>query len=109
MQFNDYQAKAKETALYPRVGSNLIYPTLGLAGEAGEFANKVKKIDRDASGALSEEMRQMLVEELGDVLWYVAQLSLELGTDLEMVAERNLEKLASRKERDTLHGNGDHR
>ena len=109
MQFGEYQRKAKETALYPKVGSNLIYPTLGLSGEAGEFANKVKKIDRDAAGMLSEETRQSLLEELGDVLWYVSQLSSELASDLETVALGNLEKLASRKERNVLHGNGDHR
>ncbi len=109
MHFNEYQTKAKETALYPSVGSNLIYPTLGLAGEAGEFANKVKKIDRDAAGTLSEETRHALLEELGDVLWYMSQLSTELSVDLEQIAILNLEKLASRRERNTLHGSGDHR
>jgi len=109
MNFQEYQAQARETALYPQVGQNLLYPTLGLAGEAGEFANKVKKIQRDVAGEMSEEIRQSLVEELGDVLWYVSQLSSEIGATLEQVAERNIEKLASRKVREALHGSGDHR
>ncbi len=109
MELKEYQQHAQKTALYPNVGTNLIYPTLGLAGEAGEFANKVKKIDRDASGIVSTEMRQCLLEELGDVLWYVSQLSIELGSGLEDVAQTNLEKLISRQTRNVLGGTGDHR
>ncbi len=109
MNLNDYQSKARQTALYPDRDHNYIYPTLGLAGEAGELANKVKKISRDHGDVLDETQKQAIAEELGDALWYVSNLASELQLTLEEVAHRNLEKLASRKERGTLHGSGDHR
>ena len=108
MHLNEYQTHAKKTAVYPNhVG--LLYTTLGLAGEAGELANKVKKVFRDDSGILTEQASWRLADELGDVLWYVAMLADELGIGLEAVAELNLNKLAARKSNDTLHGNGDER
>ncbi len=109
MTFEDYQAKARTTAIYPNIGSNHLYPTLGLVSEAGEVAGKIKKIMRDDGGVLSDEKRENLVGELGDVLWYAAQLATELGISLEDVAAKNLEKLLSRKERGTLQGSGDNR
>jgi NTP pyrophosphatase (non-canonical NTP hydrolase) len=109
MTLSDYQAKAKKTALYPDVGNNLIYPTLGLAGEAGEVANNVKKIMRDSEGKLDEVRREKLVSELGDVLWYVSQIASELNIELEEVARRNVEKLYSRLERGVISGDGDNR
>ncbi|MFA6553014.1 MAG: nucleoside triphosphate pyrophosphohydrolase family protein [Patescibacteria group bacterium] len=109
MDLNIYQAKARQTALYPNKDSNYIYPTLGLAGEAGELANKVKKISRDHADVLDESQKRDIAEELGDVLWYVSNLASELTMSLDEVAQRNLDKLASRKERGTLHGSGDHR
>lgn len=109
MDFKEYQARTGDTALYPGVGSNYVYPTLGLAGEAGEIANKVKKISRDQNGVVTPEVRTMIKAELGDVLWYVARLAEEFGLSLQEIAEENIAKLASRKERGTLHGDGDTR
>ncbi len=109
MDFREYQERAGDTAMYPNMGKNFIYPTLGLAGEAGEIANKVKKIERDHGGVVTEEVRGIVKAELGDLLWYIAQLSTELGLDMETVAKENIEKLAGRKVRGTLHGDGDTR
>ncbi len=109
MDFNEYQKLAKKTALYPKIQDNFVYPALGLVSEAGEVAGKVKKIYRDNNGVLDEERRQVLKKELGDVLWYLAQLSGDLGFSLEEVAQFNIDKLSSRKERGTLHGDGDNR
>lgn len=109
MDLNAYQQGARRTARYPQVGSNPIYPTLGLCGEAGEVADKVKKVLRDQGGTFSAEVRDALKLELGDVLWYVAQLASELQFDLEEIAAANLAKLASRAERNMIGGSGDHR
>ena len=109
MEMNEYQSLAKKTAVYPDVGSNIIYPTLGLAGEAGETANKVKKIIRDSGGKINNETRELLKEEIGDVLWYVSQLAVELGVSLEEIASANLTKLASRQKRNNISGSGDRR
>lgn len=109
MDFNEYQRKAKITALYPNVGSNITYPTLGLAGEAGEIANAVKKIERDDNSIITDEKRAQLQKELGDVLWYVAQICTELSIHLDDVASGNISKLASRKERGVITGSGDNR
>ena len=109
MDLKTYQKKATKTAVYPRVGENYIYPTLGLVGEAGEIANKIKKIERDQEGKISEEIRDALKVELGDILWYVAQLATELGIELDDIGKDNITKLASRKGRGTLHGSGDER
>ena len=109
MHLNDYQQESRTTARYPDLGSNLIYPTLGLAGEAGEVADKVKKLIRDRNSLVDDSFKQDIALELGDVLWYVAQLSTELGLTLEDVGQMNLEKLNSRSKRGTLHGEGDHR
>jgi Predicted pyrophosphatase len=109
MDLNSYQQSARTTARYPDVGANPIYPTLGLSGEAGEVADKVKKVLRDRGGVFDATVREELKLELGDVLWYVAQLASELGLSLEEVAEANLAKLASRAARGRLSGSGDHR
>ncbi|GAA5334688.1 MULTISPECIES: nucleoside triphosphate pyrophosphohydrolase family protein [Thermus] len=108
MTFDAYQEEAKKTALYPEA-YRLLYPTLGLAGEAGELANKVKKVLRDHGGRLTPEIREALLQELGDVLWYVAQVATDLEVRLEAVAQANLEKLRSRKARGKLSGSGDNR
>lgn len=111
MDFNEYQKCAAATALYPDKGGlgGLSYCALGLTGEAGEFANKVKKLIRgDVSVPLAERDAK-LVDELGDVLWYIAECAANLGVDLEVVAQRNLEKLAARKTAGTVRGEGDDR
>jgi NTP pyrophosphatase (non-canonical NTP hydrolase) len=109
MQLSDYQELSRVTAVYPAAGDNLLYPTLGLCGEAGEVAEKVKKMIRDDGGVLSEERRAALAKELGDVLWYVAQLATEAGLELDSIAKANLEKLLSRQQRNVLQGSGDNR
>jgi NTP pyrophosphatase (non-canonical NTP hydrolase) len=96
MKFEDYQAGASRTALYPRRLANLEYPTLGLAGEAGEVANIVKKIQRDHGGVINDDTRAKLKDELGDVLWYISACADELGITLGEIAEYNLDKLANR-------------
>ena len=96
MKFEEYQTAARQTALYPNRLSNLEYPTLGLAGEAGEVANLVKKIQRDFGGETTDEMRAKLKDELGDVLWYISACADELGLTLEQIAQFNVEKLAAR-------------
>ena len=109
MQLSDYQNRSRATAVYPDAGHNLTYPALGLCGEAGECAEKVKKALRDEGGVLSDDRRAALAAELGDVLWYAAQLATEAGLDLDAIAEDNLAKLLSRKERGVLQGSGDAR
>jgi len=109
MDFATYQRRSKETARYPDVGANPIYPTLGLCGEAGEVADKVKKVLRDQGGAFDANALDGLRLELGDVLWYVSQLATELNLSLDDIAEANLAKLASRVARDVIAGSGDRR
>ncbi|WP_415399880.1 nucleoside triphosphate pyrophosphohydrolase family protein [Synechococcus sp. W4D4] len=109
MDLNAYQQGARQTARYPNVGSNPIYPTLGLCGESGEVADKVKKVLRDRGGEFSAEVRDALKLELGDVLWYVAQLASEFDFSLDEIAQSNLDKLASRAARNVISGSGDHR
>jgi NTP pyrophosphatase (non-canonical NTP hydrolase) len=109
MDFAEYQKKSRKTALYPEVGKNFVYPTLGLSGEAGEVAEKIKKIIRDKNGIVDDEVREKIKKELGDVLWYVSQLATELNLQLDDIAESNIEKLYSRLERGKIKGDGDNR
>jgi len=108
MHFSDYERDALATAVYPMRGQNVIYPTLGLVGEAGEIANKLKKIIRSGQ-ILTPENIQPLLHEIGDVLWYTVALANELGYTLEDAARMNIEKLQSRLKRGTIDGNGDDR
>jgi NTP pyrophosphatase (non-canonical NTP hydrolase) len=108
VEFSDYQHFSRRTAAYPREAW-LTYPALGLAGEAGEVAEHAKKTIRDDGGRVSDERRAAIARELGDVLWYVAQLASELGLELEDIARENLEKLFSRQSRGVLSGSGDDR
>ena len=108
MELSEYQQLSRRTAAYPRAAW-LAYPALGLAGEAGEVAEHAKKAIRDDGGTVGDERRAAMAKELGDVLWYVAQISTELGLDLEDVARANLEKLSSRQRRGVLSGSGDER
>lgn len=108
MNLNEFQQAALSSAIYPKK-HGLVYTTLGLAGEAGEIANKVKKILRDDAGTLTDDKRIALAAELGDVLWYVAAVARELDCTLESIGNGVLLKLAERKERGTLGGSGDQR
>ncbi len=109
MEFDLYQIKARETALYPNLGSNNIYPTLGLVGEAGEVAEKVKKVIRDKDGKFDIESKEAIKKELGDVLWYLSNLCTELNFSLNDVALLNLEKLKLRASKGKISGSGDNR
>jgi NTP pyrophosphatase (non-canonical NTP hydrolase) len=114
VNFNDYQRGTATTAIYPGAGDvnsveGLSYVTLGLVGEAGEIANKVKKVLRDENGLIGDVVRAKLADELGDFLWYAAQLATQLGVELDSVAEGNLAKLADRAKRGVLQGSGDQR
>lgn len=111
--FTEYQLGVDAVAKYPEVGTGsvnaMVYGVLGLNGEAGEVAEKFKKILRDKGGVLTQEDEDEILKEIGDVLWYAAALAAEMGYSLEEVAIRNLNKLNSRKERGVLNGSGDNR
>lgn len=113
MEFDDYQKKAKKydffeaTADLKSVG--FIEKILGLVGEAGEAADKIKKILRDKNGVVSDEDKELVIKELGDTLWYIAGISRYLEVPLSEVASMNIDKLESRYKRNKLHGEGDKR
>jgi NTP pyrophosphatase (non-canonical NTP hydrolase) len=124
LSFEEYQKLAAGTAIYPKLFSDyegyiedaeglnemgFVYPALGLCGEAGEVAEKIKKIIRDKNGVVDDVDRAAVAKELGDVLWYVAAISKEFGLNMGDIAQGNLDKLAARKERGTLGGSGDNR
>lgn len=108
MDMNHYQKVARRTAIYPQAHL-IIYPVLGLVGEAGEVAEKCKKVLRDNNGVFTKERIDTLKKEMGDVLWYLANLATDLGLSLADVAQMNLDKLAARQENNRLHGDGDDR
>lgn len=108
MKVNDYQKMALETAIYPKE-QKIIYPTLGLTGEAGEVADKVKKVLRDNCGDFTDEKRKEIAKELGDVAWYLAVCANDLGYTLEEICQMNYDKLKSRQQRGVIHGSGDNR
>lgn len=119
VDLHSYSHYASQLAIYPQM-SALVYPTLGLVGEAGEVAEKVKKLIRDTVDLdlrvldtdvehLEHEIKIGLLKELGDVLWYVNAAARDLGYNLQDVAQLNLYKLYDRKARDKLHGEGDER
>ena len=108
MQLDAYQNNAKSTAIYPPE-HKILYPALGLSGEAGEVANKVKKIIRDGVHKLPNDWKEQLSSEIGDVLWYCAVLADDLGMSLGTIAAQNVEKLERRKMKGTLQGSGDKR
>ncbi len=120
MNFDDYTEVANKTAIYPPVYMRtegvmamhvvpIIYATLGLVSEAGEVAGKVKKIIRDDNGAFSPEKIDAIMDELGDVLWYLNAIAKELGGSLDGAAVRNNEKLLDRMQRNVIKGSGDKR
>lgn len=108
MTFNEYQALAKSTAVYsvPGVG---IYSAMGLAGESGEAVDKIKKLHRDHGGVVTPAIAAGVALELGDALWYISDLAGQFGYTLQQIAELNIEKLESRRERNVIHGSGDNR
>lgn len=108
MQMADYQSQAVRTAIYPDK-LRIIYPALGLANEAGEALGKIKKVLRDNHSDFDVEQRLQIADEIGDVLWYIAALAADLGTPMELIARRNLDKLNSRLERGVIQGSGDNR
>lgn len=123
LDFNSYQERAKETAVFPNAYFNdvingghvvarqlsAVYPVLGLTGEAGEVAEKVKKLIRDRNGLYDDQWVEELKKELGDVLWYLAIIADCFKIKFDDVANTNISKLASRKERNKINGEGDNR
>lgn len=113
MNFNDYQDRIIEfdvgTSAQDNLSPGWLYYVLGIAGESGELMEKVKKLFRDHNGELSPERIEEITYEMGDILWYMARFADNLGIQFDYVAYKNIEKLASRKKRNTLHGNGDNR
>lgn len=121
MNFKEYQRRASETAIYPGITVDgnedlpyggcvsYLYPAMGLSGEVGEVAELLKKAVRDHAGHIDHERKAKLEKELGDVLWYVAELATALGLDLGEIAHLNIAKLASRKARGVIQGSGDER
>ena len=113
MTLEEYQKKSRETALYADnevfKNSPIIYPTLGLAGESGEVVDKIKKILRNKNGDFTAEDKKDLEKELGDVLWYLSQITTELGLSLDSIAFTNIEKLQSRLKRNAINSVGDNR
>lgn len=108
MNLNEYQDAALVTAVYPE-DKRIIYPALGMCGEAGEVADKVKKVIRDNNQDFTEEKKMDIALEVGDVLWYCATMAHDLGFSLEQIAQLNIHKLASRQKRGKLGGSGDNR
>ena len=106
--FNSYQRSAAGTAIYPDQ-HKITYPALGMAGEAGEVANKVKKVLRDKDGVFTSEDRDAIAKEIGDVLWYCAALATDLELTLGYIASQNELKLSKRKANGTIGGSGDNR
>ena len=114
MRFNDYQEKCRETDLgniggRKELNPEWMYYVLGMAGEMGEFQEKIKKLFRDHDGVLDIPFQAELSLEMGDILWYMARLADKIGIQFDYIAECNIEKLNSRKERSQLHGDGDNR
>lgn len=113
MRLNEYQVAATKTAIYPHHGEQnfggLCYTVLGLVGEAGEIAQKLKKVLRDKGGLFDFYAKRGIAEEIGDCLWYLAAMATELDFTLDELAKINLAKLKSRQEREMLQGDGDSR
>lgn len=111
--FNEYQQETDSTAIYPDAGMGtteaVTYVALGVAGEAGEVAEQIKKLLRDDDGNLTSEREAKIKKEIGDVLWYLARMCVELDFELDDVAVDNLAKLQSRQRTGALHGEGSSR
>jgi NTP pyrophosphatase (non-canonical NTP hydrolase) len=109
MNFSDYQKESRKTAEYSDQGNNYMYPLLGLAGESGEVVEKFKKMIRNNDGVMTDEIKKGIKKELGDLLWYVAQICTEIDLDLDDVATTNIEKLKDRSKRGVVKSEGDNR
>jgi NTP pyrophosphatase (non-canonical NTP hydrolase) len=110
MDFKQYQTTAHTTSRNTEIcGDRRLYPVLGLSGESGEISEKFKKLFRDKNGVANEEFVDLIEKELGDVLWYVAEICTQMGLDMDKIADKNIEKLLSRKERGQIQGSGDNR
>ena len=110
MTIDTYQKEAHKTSRNTSIGGiPYIYPLLGLAGETGEVADKVKKLFRDHNGIPPSSFQDEITKELGDILWYVSETCTQMGIDLNDVAKANLKKLAQRKKTDKIRGDGDNR
>ena len=113
MDFNTYQEKAAKYDLFKPTSTlkeiAFTVKVLGLVGEAGETADKIKKVLRDKDGIVSDEDKDLIVKELGDTLWYIASISRYLDVPLSEIAKGNLTKLESRYQRNQIHGEGDKR
>lgn len=109
LDFEDYQNASRKTAIYPEFNRNLVFPALGLVGEAGEVAEKIKKLWRTTLPSPTSDDRKALAKELGDVLWYLAQLASELRLSLADIARLNLAKIAARQQKGNIYGQGDDR
>lgn len=107
-KLDDYQSFVKETAIFPRE-MKIIYPTLGLCGESGEVAEKIKKVIRDNNGEFDEVSKVNIIKELGDVLWYLTAIASDLDVSLETIFTANMEKLRDRRSRGMTKGSGDNR
>jgi len=108
MKISEYSEAAAETAIYSQAHA-ILYPALGMAGEAGEVANKVKKIIRDGIDKQPDDWREQIAAEIGDVLWYCAALARDINIPLATIAAQNRDKLQARKQKGTLQGSGDNR
>jgi NTP pyrophosphatase (non-canonical NTP hydrolase) len=107
MTLNEYQDRAIKEAFYEK--DDVVYNALGITGEAGEIADHVKKMLRDDNGVLTDHRKESLKKELGDVLWYIANMARRLDLTLDEVAEANIKKIVDRKTRGVQHGSGDNR
>lgn len=108
MTFTEYQEKALETSICPE-NMDILYPLIGLTGETGEVAEKIKKVYRDKGGYFDPIIRWEILKELGDCLWYINKMVVDLGFTLEQAAMTNLDKCYKRRAENTLHGEGDNR
>lgn len=110
MNFNQYQEEVKRTAITKLTGiAEVSYSVLGICGESGEVAEKIKKIIRDKDSIISEEDRVLLLKEAGDILWYISKFLSDIGWTLEEAILTNVEKIRDRETRGVLQGNGDNR
>lgn len=109
MGLNEYQKTVKKTAIYPTFGADFVYPALGLAGEAGEVVEKVKKLIRNDSGIITDRFRKEVKSELGDCMWYISILADCFGITLQEVADANIEKIFDRHARGVINSEGDNR